>query len=213
VLRLKIKRNQTVGEEIGNAVTHGVAFFLAIVALIFLLIKAESTVEYVSMAIFGMGLMLVYANSCLYHCFRPDTKVKALWKRFDHASIYLLITSTYTPFLLIAMGGPLGVSVFVVQWSLTLIGITCKCIWPKKYHPLHVVLFLALGWSGVFYMSIIARESGTLVLLTILGGVMYSAGVAFYALSRRKKYFHFIWHFFVIMGSLLHFLAIYNFIL
>lgn len=205
------RKNQTIGEEIGNAITHGVGFLLAIVATIFLLIKANSTLAYVCAGLFGFGLMFLYLNSTLYHAFKQDSTVKRVYKRFDHLSIYFLISATFAPILLLVIGGRPGWTFFIIQWALTILGMIAKVLWPNRFQPLHLVLFLLIGWSGLFFMLDIYHFSTTLVLFIGLGGISYTIGVLFYAFF-RFKFHHFIWHFFVLGGSILHYIGIYLYV-
>lgn len=205
------KKIQSFGEEVGNSITHGVGFLLAVIGTIFLLIKATTTLEYVCASIFSFGLMALYLNSSLYHAFKHDTTVKRIYKRFDHLSIYLLISATFAPILLLAVGGRTGWIFFIVQWALTFIGMASKAIWPKRFQILHLALFLLIGWSGVFFIGEIYRFSVPLVWFIGLGGLSYTIGVLFYAVF-HFKYHHFIWHFFVLGGSILHYIGIYLYI-
>ncbi len=204
-------RPQTLGEEIGNAVTHGLGFIAGIVGTILLLVKSNTTPEYVGSAIFGAGMITLYLMSCLYHAFRNDTTVKRIFKRFDHLSIYLLIGGTFAPILLCVIEWPLGLVFFILQWILITIGVVLKAINTQKYHVLHIILYLMLGWSGMFFVGQLISVSPMLFLYVLLGGLAYSIGVIFYA--SKFKYSHFVWHFFVLAGTVLQFIGIYQYIL
>lgn len=206
------KKTQSLGEEIGNSITHGIGFLLALVGTILLLIKANNALEYVASSIFGIGLMLLYINSSLYHAFKKDTTVKRVFKRFDHISIYILISATFAPILLLVVKGKLALYFFIGQWILTIIGVISKAVWPTKFQILHIILFLLIGWSGLFFISQIYSFSPLLMLFIALGGVSYTIGVLFYAVF-SFKFHHFLWHLFVLGGSILHFLGVYLFIL
>lgn len=205
------KRKQSLGEEIGNAITHGLGAIFAIVATVLMLVKANTTLEYVSTAIFGAGFFMLYIMSCLYHAFKSGTKVKRIFRYFDHTSIYLLIGGTYAPVLLLGVGGTLGWVYFIVQWVIIALGITLKCVRPGKNTVIHTIFCLILGWSGLSVLPNLWQFSPTVFWLILTGGIVYSIGIAFYASS--FKYSHFIWHFFVLGGTIVHFLAIYMFIL
>ncbi len=207
----KVRRQQTLGEEIGNSVTHGIAFILGLIGTILMIIKADTTLEYIGCIIFGFGLIMLYLMSCLYHSFNFATTVKQVFKRFDHLSIYLLIGGTFAPLLLCAVRQPLGYIFFAVQWLLIVIGIVLKSISPSRHHKMHVLLYLLIGWSGLFLMSDLILIDMNLCLLILFGGVVYSLGVVFYASD--FKYAHFAWHFFCIGGTLLQFLGIYMYVL
>ncbi len=202
------KKPQSLGEEIGNAITHGIGFILSIVGTILLLINSHTFLEYFSAALFGFGMLFLYINSTLYHAFKRDTTVKRVYKRLDHISIYTLIAATFSPILLLVIGGKVGWIIFIIQWTLTILGIVTKAIWPNRFQIVHLILFLLIGWSGVFFMPQIHQFSSMLVTMILLGGASYTLGVLFYAVI-IFKYHHFIWHFFVLGGSILHFLGIY----
>lgn len=207
----RVSRPQTLGEEIGNSITHGIGFIAGIVGTILLLIKADTVAEYIGCTIFGMGMMTLYLMSCLYHSFKNGTLVKRIFKRFDHLSIYLLIGGTFAPILLCVIERPVGIIFFVVQWILILIGVILKAINTQKYHVLHIILYLLLGWCGIFFVGQLVAISPNLFLYVLLGGLSYSIGVAFYA--SKFKYSHFVWHFFVLGGTVLQFIGIYQYIL
>lgn len=204
-------RAQSLGEEIGNAVTHGAGFVFGIVALILMLVKADAWKEYVGVSLFGAGLMMLYVMSCLYHAFRNGSKVKLVFRRFDHLSIYVLIAGTFAPILLNVVSQPLGLIFFIIQWVVVTVGVVLKAIDPARHGKLHVLCYLLLGWSGLFLGPQLLHGNQTLFLLILSGGIAYSIGVIFYA--AHFKYAHFIWHFFCLFGSILHFIAIYSYIL
>lgn len=211
-MNTKYKRPQSIGEEIGNSITHGVGFLLSVVASVLMIIKCDNWQTYVGVILFSLSMMMLYLFSCLYHSFKNGSKVKRVFKRFDHLSIYLLISGTFAPILLAGIGSTVAYVMFAIQWFLTILGIISKCIWPNKYGKLHVVIFLIIGWSGVFLLKDLYAISPILLWYIIGGGISYSIGVIFYALY-NTKYFHFIWHFFVLLGTILQFIGIYFYIL
>ena len=205
------KRAQSLGEEIGNAVTHGVGALAAIAALVLMIIKSNSGIELAGTLVFGIAMFLVYLSSCLYHCFKNGSKVKKLFRIFDHSSIYIQIAGTYTPILLCVLGGWLGWVYFGIQWLIVILGILLRILKPGKNTVFQVILCLILGWSGISILPQIYNYSPVLLWLVLGGGVMYSAGIGFYA--SRFKYAHFVWHFFVLFGSMCHFVGIFWFVL
>ncbi|VEU82233.1 PAQR family membrane homeostasis protein TrhA [Acholeplasma hippikon] len=220
----KVKRVQTVGEEIANSVSHGVMAIFGIVALILLVVKAGNDGwKLTSALIFGISIIMLYTMSTLYHAL-AFTKSKGLFKRFDHLSIYLLIGGTFAPNLLLLPSlreNPMfgiegflseGIFLFICQWILIIIGVIFKSIWVKKYQPLHVAIFLLIGWSGLYFIVDLYQFAPAAMWLILLGGVSYSIGVVFYSLS-RIKYFHFIWHLWVALGTVLQFCAIYTYLM
>lgn len=217
---MKIDHTQTVGEEIANAISHGLMAIFGIVALILLLIKADEPIEYTAAIIFGFGIINLYTMSTIYHAlFHP--KAKHVFQRFDHLSIYILIGGTFAPALLLlpelqtpilGIGGlGLGPLLFIVQWILIAIGVVFKSIWIKKYAKLHLFIYLAMGWSAlIFVRQLFAYQQGAFWFV-LLGGVAYTIGVAFYVFP-RIKFFHFIWHIFTGLGTILQFIAIYGYL-
>ncbi|MDR0831339.1 MAG: hemolysin III family protein [Bacillales bacterium] len=203
------KAKQTLGEEIGNSITHGVGCIMGIVMTILMLLKCQTSIEYVSISIFGFAMFFLYLNSCLYHAWKNGSTVKKVYKRFDHLSIYVLIAGTYTPILLITIGGITGWIFFAVQWFLVILGIIAKSIYPNKFQIVHLILFALIGWSGAVF---VIQLPLTLMLLILAGGIAYTVGILFYSVF-MFKWHHFIWHFFVLAGTILHVIAIFLFVL
>lgn len=208
---------QTVGEEIANAVSHGVMAIFGIVALILMLIKSDTSIEVFSAIIFGFGMINLYTMSTIYHAlFHPTAK--GVFQRFDHLSIYILIGGTFAPPLLLlpAMQEPifgidglgLGPVLFIIQWILIGIGVVFKSIWIKKFAKVHLFLYLAMGWSAVIFIQQLFAFQPAAFWLVFAGGLSYSVGVAFYIFP-QIKYFHFVWHIFTSLGTILQFIAIY----
>ncbi|MCR1809213.1 PAQR family membrane homeostasis protein TrhA [Haploplasma modicum] len=216
---MKENGKQTLGEEIANAISHGLMAIFGIVGMILLIIKANTTVEVIAAVIFGFGMILLYLMSTLFHALK-EGRAKNLFQRFDHLSIYILIGGTFAPVLLLLEGlrEPLfegfiskGLTLFIIQWTLILVGVIFKSIWIKKFAKLHIFIYLLMGWSALTFIGVLLESSKEAFLLILLGGIAYSVGVIFYSLG-RIKYFHFIWHIFTALGTILQFLAIYNYI-
>jgi len=207
----KTYRKLTNGEEIINAITHGIGSLLSIAALVVLIVVAGRHGDIwhlVSFTIYGSTLILLYLSSTLYHSF-SNQKVKNLFARFDHISIFLLIAGTYTPILLTSMRGIWGWTLFGIIWGLAIAGAVIRSIYLHRFRKLMVAVYLLMGWMFVLagkqiYLSL---PSVSLTFL-ILGGIAYSVGVIFY-MWRSLPYAHGIWHLFVLAGSVLHFFAIY----
>lgn len=207
------KKFFTLGEEIFNAVTHGVGAALAIAATVLLLIRSASigALAVVSCAIYGASLIILYTMSTLYHALAART-AKAVMRIFDHCTIFVLIAGTYTPFCLILLGGAWGWSIFGAIWGLTALGITLNAINLEKYKVFSMVAYIAMGWCVLLVAGkVIAALGFWGTTLLLFGGIAYTAGIGFFA--SKKKYFHSIWHFFVLAGSILHFFTVYFFVL
>ncbi len=205
---MALSKRQSLGEEIANAISHGVAGLFGIAGLVLMLIKSSTLLETLSSLIFGLGIILLYTMSTLYHAFKNDSKVKRVFKRFDHVSIYVLIGATYSPILILFVQKPLGWIMLAVQWALIILGIVLKATNIHKYTYVHLAMYLILGWSGVVFFQPLIAFSSLAFFLILGGGIAYTVGVLFYALH-LFKYSHFVWHIFVFLGTLLHFFAIY----
>jgi hemolysin III len=201
----------TVGEEISHAISHGIGVLLGIAALILLVMRAESGLALTGGLIFGISIISLYLMSTLYHAMKPNTKIKEMFERFDHMFIYVLIGGTFAPALLLAVEWPLGLTFFVIQWSIIALAIGLKVFFFHRFHHLHVIAYLVLGWSAVFIIPSLWQTAPMALVWIALGGIAYSIGVIFYA-NRSVRYMHLVWHLFVLAGTTLHFVAIYLYI-
>jgi hemolysin III len=208
--RVLPRRSQSVGEEIANAVSHGVGLLLALVAALFLVVAAVQrggVSAIVATSIFGGTMVLVYLTSTLYHAL-PMNRAKRVFRILDHGAIFLLIAGTYTPFTLGPLRGPWGWTLFGLVWGLALAGVVFKAVGGLRYPKLSTSLYIAMGWLVIVAIEPLRLHlplSGLLWLLA--GGIAYTAGVAFFA-PKRLRYSHFVWHLFVIAGSACHFAAV-----
>lgn len=203
-------RLYSLGEDIANGITHGVGIVLAISGLCVLITFASiygNAWHIVSCSIFGATLVFSYTASTLYHSIQLP-RAKRVFRVLDHAAILLLIAGTYTPFTLVNLRGPWGWSLFGVIWGLAVLGILLQTTMPHKWALFSVGFYVAMGWAVLVAIKpmLSGVEIGGLVLL-LLGGVAYTAGIVFYV-WRRMPYNHAIWHVFVLIGSVLHFFAI-----
>lgn len=205
----------SLGEEIAHAVTHGLGVILAIVGLTVLVARAAvygTTLHVTACAVFGGTLVLMYTASTLFHSI-PLERPKQILRVIDHSSIYLLIAGTYTPFTLITMQGSWGWTLFAIVWTLAVFGVAFKLFYTGRYEKLSLAIYLAMGWCIVLAGQPLVHgmQMGGLVLLG-LGGLSYTGGVAFYVWE-RLRYHHAIWHVFVLGGSVLHWFAVYFYVL
>lgn len=202
---------RSVPEEIGNAVTHGVGALFGIAGLVLLLLRSDTGLKLFSSLVYGICLILMFLMSCLYHSFRWGSGVKRLWRRFDYICIYLLIGGTFTPMWLLFWQGQSGTILCSVQWALIIAGVTFVAIFgPGRPKALHPVLFVVLGWCGLVFLPRMVRENLPLFLTTLAGGLIYTVGVIPFAL--KKSGAHFLWHFFVFFGAVVHWIGIYLFL-
>ncbi len=202
---------RTTLEEVGNAVTHGVAALLSIAGLVLMLRKASTGMAVLSAWVYGLCLVLLFLMSCLYHAFRWGTKVKRLWRRFDYSSIYLLIGGTFTPLWLIHWGNRAGVMCCVAQWLIILAGITLVGVFGQnRFKAVHMTLYIVMGWCGLIFLPGLWQRNIPLLLSILGGGLLYTLGIIPFA--RKASGAHFIWHFFVFFGALVQWLGIYLYV-
>ncbi len=201
------KRPQSLGEEIANSVSHGVALVTAVVSVPFLVASARQQ----SAASFVGTMVLLYLASTLYHAM-PTGRAKRVFLKLDHGAIYLFIAGTYTPFALGALSGAWGWSLFGVVWLLAAIGVTLKAL-DRLNHPwLSTGLYLAMGWLVVVAaVPLLERVPLPGVMWLVAGGVAYTVGVIFFVFDSRIRYSHAVWHGFVAMGTACHFVAVQNY--
>ncbi len=201
----------TVLEEVGNAITHGVGAVLALAGFILLLLKSDTGMKVMASCFYGISLFILMLMSCLYHSFKSGSKVKRIWRRFDYSSIYLLIGGTFAPLYLVYWGNTLGIVLFCIQWALIVFGIIMLAIFgPGKWKWIHFTLYFTIGWSGLIMLPDFFHNNIPLLFMILIGGIVYTVGMVPFA--RDKKYDHFIWHFFVLIGALLHWFGIYLFV-
>jgi len=201
--------NFSIAEEVWHAVTHGVGFFLSIAALVLLIIFSinDATINILSAIIYGTTLIVMYGSSTLYHAV-TDTKLKHLFQKFDHSAIYFLIAGSYTPIALIIISGEAGWIIFGIEWGITIIGIALKFIYPNRFETLSLIAYIFMGWLIVAVFESFKTNIDPIGFwLIVIGGLSYSVGVAFY-IKDHIKYFHAIWHLFVMAGSIFQFFSI-----
>lgn len=206
---MKVKREQTLGEEIANSVSHGVGFLAAVAVTPVLIMSAipSGSAAIVGASVFGATMMVLYLASTLYHAF-PQSRTKRVFKIFDHGAIFLLIAGTYTPFTLGVLQGSWGWTLFGIVWSLAILGVVLKSTAGAGSGKLSTALYLAMGWLAILAVKPLwlNMPASGLVWL-VAGGLMYSAGVLFFV-ADRIRYSHFIWHLFVMAGTACHVVAV-----
>ena len=212
-------RPQSPREEVANSITHGLGLAAAtIVGPLVVGTVARRSADGWRVAgavVFAATLVLMYLTSTLYHACPAETRsaraarMKARLRTLDHAAIYLLIAGTYTPFLIGAMRGAWGWSLFAAEWALATIGIVAKLRWGFRWPRLSTWMYVGMGWLALIAVRpLIERVSPAGVAWLIAGGVCYTAGVAFYATDWRVRYGHAVWHLFVAGGSACHVWAV-----
>jgi hemolysin III len=157
---------------------------------------------------YGISLVILYSASAVYHGVQKEG-VKDILNIIDHSSIFLLIAGTYTPILLMVIGGAYGWTFFGIQWGLALIGIVLKMFFTGKYEAVSLGMYAVMGWIIVFKINFLAQVlPAPGFWLLVAGGLSYTIGIIFYAIDSRVHFSHFVWHLFVMAGSLLHYLMI-----
>ena len=209
---LKLKRPQTLEEELANSLTHGFGILFSVVAISLLItfsVLEGSVLHIVSSSFFGGAFLLMYTFSTLYHAIQHQ-KTKSILRIFDHISIYFLIAGTYTPFLILGIGGSRGWLMFGIVWGIAILGTVFKIFFTHRFPKLSLFLYLGMGWIAIFIAQPLYEQLSTTVLsLLIGGGVSYTMGTIFY-INHKMHYAHAIWHIFVLIGTISHFIAVMN---
>lgn len=208
---LAIDRPQTLGEEIANAISHGLGLLLAIASLPVLVWHAGrqgSTADVAAASVFAGTMILLYLVSTLYHAL-PASRAKAWLNRFDHAAIYLFIAGSYTPFTFGVLRGAWGMALFGIVWTIAAVGVSVKLANRLK-HPLwSTAMYVAMGWVALVAMApLTERMAGPGLAWLAAGGLSYTVGAVVFLFDHRWRYLHFVWHLFVIGGSSCHFFAV-----
>lgn len=205
-----VNSDYTFGEELIHSLTHGVGAALSVVALVALVVLAATrgtTVHVVGYSIYGTSLVALYLASTLYHGIqRPNWR--PVLQRLDHACIYLLIAGTYTPFVLISLQTTLGWTLLAIVWAMAVIGIIYKVIFLNRWAVFSTAGYVVMGWLAVVaWKDMVAYLSPAGLVLVLAGGILYTVGVVFYAMT-KIRYTHAVWHFFILAASACHFAAV-----
>jgi hemolysin III len=207
------ERTQSPGEEIANSVSHAVGLLAAVAATPVLLLSAirhGGAARIAGASVFAAAMVLLYLTSTLYHAL-PRNRAKRVFQVLDRAAIFLMIAGTYTPFTLGVLRGTWGWTLFGLVWGLALAGIVLTAAGGVRYPKLTTSLYLAMGWLIVIAIKPLWLRMPSEGLFWLSGGgLAYTAGVVFYA-AKRVRYFHFVWHLFVLAGTACHFIAVLRF--
>ena len=201
----------TLSEELLNAISHGVGTLLSVAALVVGVVCAALYSDVwcvVSMAIYGGTLIVLYCMSTLYHSLKPN-KGKRVFRVLDHCSIFLLIAGTYTPYTLVALRDTVGWILFIIVWGAATLGVTLNAVSISRFKIFSMICYIAMGWVIIFAFKPLldVMETGGIALL-LAGGVAYTLGAVLYGLGKRRKYFHSVFHFFVLLGSVLQYFSV-----
>lgn len=202
-------------EEKLNIISHGIGLLLSLPALVLLVVFSSlkgDVWHIVSFSIYGTSLVILYLASTLFHSSKKQ-HIRNKLNVFDHASIYLLIAGTYTPFLLVILRGPWGWTLFGIIWGMALTGIILKLFYTGRYNVVSAIAYIIMGWVIIIALKPLINNLETAGLWWLLaGGISYSVGVIFY-LNKKIKYNHAIFHLFVLAGSICHFISVFWYVL
>ncbi|MFT4746012.1 MAG: hemolysin III [Congregibacter sp.] len=199
-------------EERLNYISHATGMIASIVGLIFLLMKVDGLHGQFASVVYGLSMILMFLSSTLYH-FAKSANVKDFLKVVDHSAIYLLIAGTYTPFMVLAIGGRVGLTGMIIVWSIALVGIFFKIFANQRFPKLSVITYLLMGWIAIFFFYPLYNALATDGIWLLLGGgLCYTVGVLFYV-AKKIQFTHTIWHVFVIAGCMCHFFSIYYYVI
>jgi len=197
-----------------NAWTHLVGTLMALTGATWMIVSTAvhgDAWKTVSAAIYGATLVMLYSTSTLYHSIRG--RAKAILQKLDHLSIYLLIAGSYTPFCLVSLRGPWGWSLLGVIWALAVFGIVQEMLQKSKARILSLVIYAVMGWLVLVAIGPLLDHLGAAGFFWLAGGgVVYTLGIIFYAFDSRFRHWHGIWHLFVVFGSLMHYIAIFFYV-
>ena len=204
----------TLAEELFNAISHGAAAALSIVALVLMVIKAHGALAETCVSLFGATMIVLYTVSCIYHGLSAKLEGKKIMRVLDHCNVFLLVYGTYTPVSLLGVKGKTGWIMFGVVSAITLIGIIVTSINVDKYSKLAVFLHLLSGWSILLgYSALYHTVSKAGMIYAVLGGVFYTVGSILYGLGKNIRYMHCVFHVFCILGTFCHFWMIYMYLI
>lgn len=201
----------TFGEEVANAITHGIASLLVLFTLPIVSINAYvkgNIKDVIGVTIFCISIFLMFLMSTLYHSMEHETKHKKVMRILDHIFIYVAIAGTYTPIALSVLGGWQAILILIIQWSAVIFGILYKSLSKMSMPKVSLVIYLVMGWTLVIFIPLLYKNANPVLFwLIFAGGFFYSVGAAIYA-SKGFKFHHMVWHLLIFLGALAHFIGI-----
>lgn len=202
-------------EEQLNVITHGAGFVFSVFALVAMIIKVGTTNQYkpwVGIIVFGVSMMVLYGASTLYHAAKNE-KTRNKLRVFDHASIYILIAGTYTPFALLSLPETTGWVFFFMTWTMAITGVILKLFFTGRFDLLSTIMYVVMGWAIIFaFQPLISHITFTGFLWLLIGGITYTIGAIVYQVN-SIPYNHAIFHTFVLAGTVMHFISVYQYVL
>lgn len=199
------------GEEVGNALTHGIMALLCLFLLPYAAVYSyiqEGNIRAIGISIFIICLFLMFLVSTIYHSMAYDTEQKYVFRKLDHICILFAIAGSYTPIALCMIKGWESILILVIEWSMVIVGILLKAISKRSFPKLSMGIYMVMGWTAIFFLPKLLSVASPLFLALIVGGgLMYTIGALFYS-KPQHKYFHTIWHVCINIASIMHFIAI-----
>ncbi len=209
----------TLSEELLNAISHGIGVLLSIAALVLCIVRSANhhdAYAVVSSSLYGATSILLYLMSTLYHSLKVNN-AKRVFRIIDHCTIFILIAGTFTPFCLVSIreySVALGWTMFGIIWATAIVGITLTAVNLNKFKKLGMILYIVMGWAALIaFKGIWKTVPKRGILLLLLGGVVYTIGAIIYGIGKKYKYMHSVFHFLVLLASVLFFFAIYSYVL
>lgn len=207
-----MKKVYSLGEEIASSILHGLGGGLAIAGLVMAVVKSMDAWQVVSSCIYGASLILLFIMSCLYHALSNAT-AKKVFRVFDHTGIFFLIAGTYTPYTLVAIRGVWGWVLFGIVWTAAIVGIALNSVSIEKFKKFSMICYIAAGWCVLLAMEPLYKSMEPTGFWLLLGGGMaYTIGILFYR-QKGKRWFHAIWHVFVLFAAILQYMSVYMYVL
>jgi len=204
------------GEEQWNMYSHIAGAVLGVVALIWCLVLANTPMEIITSIVYAMTMILLYTTSGIYHGL-TDSIAKRVFQVIDHCTIYLFIAGTYTIVVLCSVrleNASVAWVIFAIEWVMAAIAVTLTAIDLKKYEHFSMACYIVMGWAGVIAIKPAIRALGAVgCILLLAGGISYTIGSILYGIGRKKRFFHGVFHVFILLGSLLHFFCIVFYVL
>ncbi|MGM0603394.1 MAG: PAQR family membrane homeostasis protein TrhA [Bacillota bacterium] len=203
-------------EERVSFYSHFVGFFLAIIGMVILMIKAFDSVDKIIIAaVYGLSVVFLFLASSLYHAFKKEDNENSFWRKLDHFAIFVMIAGSYTPVAYVYLSGKLRWMIIILQWSLVLGGFILKFLYFKTSRVVYTLIYLVMGWIGIFTLNrlLYAMPLSSIIYL-FAGGLSFTVGAIFYILKRPVIKvgfgFHEIFHFFILAGGFFHYLIVYQ---
>jgi len=205
----------TFGEEVANTITHGVMAALVLLTMPFAILYVNAKgqlIDAIGVSIFMISIFLMLLSSTLFHSMEKDTKQKRIFKIFDHIFIYVAIAGSYTAVALAIIGGWQGIVITCIQWTMVIVGILQKTLVDRKNPRSSVAVYLIMGWTLLAFLPIFLKQASLgLFIFILLGGISYSIGAIIYS-KKGFKYYHMVWHIFVNIGVIMHFIGLIFFL-